>query len=215
MKIRNKTLIRIAMIATMFLIIFSLQAVFADDEISATDFTGINNALSSLNPGETLVLNPGTYAKSSGDSEIVISKDVTIQGKGPKEGVIIDANKDGRIFQIDYVTVTFINITFINAKFEGKGGAIYNDGGNIILKDTVFKDNIAEDGGAIYSESGAIYIENSVFERNTALGSSEFEGMGGAIHLSSAYLTIENCNFINNTADYGGALIVNGAHVSI
>ncbi len=92
------------------------------------------------------------------------------------------------------------------------GGAIYNES-ELVIKDTrnyktsgfAFKENTATKGGAIYNE-GTLEIENASFHLNTATGNS------GAIaqHDVNSVLKLKNVNFIENSADWGGAMVARG-----
>ena len=113
------------------------------------------------------------------------------------------------------------NFSISNCSFEDNhaklGGAIqfyYTEG---TISDSIFINNTAsQTGGAIYTEeiSGVVYnssgnkyinILNCSFEDNHA------DMDGGAIGMYfSANCTVSNSNFINNTADDGGAIFVDG-----
>ena len=92
------------------------------------------------------------------------------------------------------------------------GGAIYNES-ELVIKDTrnyktsgfAFKENTATKGGAIYN-AGTLEIENASFHLNTATGNS------GAIaqHDVNSVLKLKNVNFVENSADWGGAMVARG-----
>jgi len=176
---------------------------------------------------------------SAGDYEeynLEINNPVTIIGE---EGVVINADKKGRIFIIG-VDAEISNIIFTNAFMEsddenGYGGAIYHSSGNLIIHDSEFNYNIAGDyGGAIASHStGTLEIYNTVFNGN-GINEQSAESKGSAIYSDSETLiensqftanvmgnakgsiylagtaTIRSSEFINNEAAYGGAIYVNG-----
>lgn len=114
------------------------------------------------------------------DAQCTIGDDVVFQNNtnkvGNGGGITIsnafDFNMDGAIIQ--------------GCKATKNGGAIYYD--NVVLnsvyqskatfKNTVFKDNAAEEGGALYYDESITTIENCTFEANTASG---FDG-GAAIY---------------------------------
>lgn len=93
------------------------------------------------------------------------------------------------------------------------GGAIYNES-ELVIKDTrnyktsgfAFKENTATtNGGAIYN-AGTLDIENASFYLNTATGNS------GAIaqHDVNSVLNLKNVTFVENSADWGGAMVARG-----
>lgn len=105
------------------------------------------------------------------------------------------------------------NLTIKNSLFksnvaftdEGRGGAINCDGAQETkIENCEFWDGIApHNGGAIYGwQSGYIYIKNCKFVRNKAPNPAH----GGAIYVRWTNVVIENSEFINNTAEVGGAL---------
>ena len=112
--------------------------------------------------------------------------------------------------------VTIDNCTFTN-NFGFYGGAIYNGGGNIEIDRSFFYNNVANVAGALMMRSGTIYVDNTDFIENSA--SSEEDGFitqGGAVHNYLGDLYFTNVNFINNTADKGGALeLENGLYGDI
>lgn len=107
----------------------------------------------------------------------------------------------------DYGGITVINCTFINNYAWGAGGAIYAPSNYFKIINSTFINNIAYQGAAIYGEYGASII-NSTFINNGNLSTSQ----GGAVFMYGDNLYVENCSFINNTANYvGGAFITYSA----
>ena len=121
-------------------------------------------------------------------------------------GVYVNANSDLEV----YNTVFEAN----NATF---GSAIYDEGAPLKVDNCIFNDNAGLGIGSPGTEStqGAAIlvmtptatatITNSKFNRNTAR-------TGGAVSISRASdVSIDNCEFINNTAYYEGGAIYNYA----
>ena len=166
--------------------ICSLPTGFAANlTISAGTDGGILGALNNedLNNGDTLFLNQGTYNKADRDTNILIEKNVTIQGKGPREKVVIDGQKSSGIFTIgENVNVTFINLTFVNGNSE-RGGAIFNPfpTSTMTFINCTFINNVAVKGGAIFNHGG-VTVENCIFINNTA------RDYGGAIFDSGCFI---------------------------
>ncbi|WP_458405094.1 right-handed parallel beta-helix repeat-containing protein, partial [Methanobrevibacter sp.] len=102
---------------------------------------------------------------------------------------------------------TVYNSTFNSNTAGIKGGAIdWNATGGYVNK-SFFYNNVAQNGGAIFvgANSTAGHIINSVFEGNNA---SLADGRGGAVDWYASSGDIENSNFTNNNAAYGGAVFV-------
>jgi len=83
----------------------------------------------------------------------------------------------------------------------GRGGAIFNRGGNLLVRDTTFRGNFADDqgdtgkGGGLYN-SGSADISRSLFVRNSIAE----QGYGGAlINEAGGWLKLTNSTLSTNT----------------
>lgn len=136
----------------------------------------------------------------------------------------------GAIYSIGSLTIdasTFSNnvATHVSGIQNARGGAIYQSGGTLIVRDSVFSGNLAEglsdattnrggSGGAIYSINGTATIERCQFIDNSATsvggGTTIGSGSGGAMTMTYSTGTITDCLFTNNyvgpVAGSGGAL---------
>lgn len=111
-------------------------------------------------------------------------------------------------------TLSLNNVTIQHSQAGNSvcGGAIRTDGVAIIANSR-FQDNTAGFGGGAICTAGfgapTLQISNSSFENNRATRTDIDTGFGGAIYLNtSASLTVVGSSFINNSAQYGGALSV-------
>lgn len=148
-----------------------------------------------------------------------------------------NATDGGAIYNSGSLTITDCHISNNNLNDYGGGGAIYNDySASLRIKNSIFANNNADDidndvygyGGAIcnlgyctitdsyflnnsaYHEGGAIYNEDGINMNITNSNFTNNSGVrGGAIYSFGENLTINNCNFINNKAEYGGGAIYN------
>ena len=195
-------------------------------------FTALQDKINVADENSTIELeNNYMYNTGFDNNGILISKSVIIDGKGHS----INADGKSRIFQINNNShVTLLNLTFINAQIEGSantggGGAIFNNNANLIIKNSIFKNNTVLKffGAGIYSK-GNLTVIDSVFDNNNASwggggiyneGNMEiinstfknnYAGLyGGAVTNYHGFLKISNSTFNNNTAMiWGGA--VNG-----
>ncbi len=94
------------------------------------------------------------------------------------------------------------------------GGAIYNDGGTVTIKNTLFEEGtVNRNGGALANtNNGTVTIRDSRFVGNRTGTDNAFEG-GGAIYAGAGTTTtIINSLFAENRADNedGGAIKVSG-----
>ena len=166
-------------------------------------FNDIANLITGASAGSTIYLNGDTYIGSG--SHINIGKSLTIDG----QGATLDAQQKSRIFNVpNGVTVILNNIKFINGKATGTGvcgGAIYVDNAKLTVNNSTFNNNKAtESGGAIFvNDNGSLHVTNSNFTSNSVDNNG-----GGAILISrnSNDNNIVDCNFIDNTATWGGAV---------
>ncbi|MDL2247050.1 Ig-like domain repeat protein, partial [Methanobrevibacter sp. OttesenSCG-928-K11] len=201
--------IMIGIILAVFLLSCSLSAVSAVDK-TIDDTENILDGITDISDGDTLYLNPGIYDKA-GDRGITINKNITIQGNGSAEDVIIDAKNLNRIFTISAGnTVNLINITFTNGKTNDYGGAIYHSGDNFQIIDCIIYNNTAGYGGAIYNDGNNFSISGTIFMDNTA-------SIGGAIFNDGNNFSIIGDNILsyNFAWGYGGAIHNNGNNFSI
>ena len=117
-------------------------------------------------------------------------------------------------------TVTIKNSTFKgNDAGKSMGGAVRNNSGSaseksiITITGSTFEGNKAGNGGAVWNGTyGQVDITDSTFKGNTALAEDGL-GQGGAITNANA-MTITGGSFANNTANYSGGAIYNGAHAA-
>ena len=191
----------------------------------------IGNAIETASSGDTIFLSNGIY-RGLMNRDITIDKNLSFIGES-KENTIIDAENQGRIFNIlSGLTVNFVNITFRNG-FAIDGGAIYNKESSLTITHCVFEDNEATGrGGAIFNErSYNVKIVNTVFQKNKATingsavynfycskGSIELSqflenhasNSGGAVFNEYGHnLEVLRSNFINNLAENCGGAIYN------
>src|SRR5215212_1677985 len=166
-------------------------------------------------------------------SELVIDKNLTIDGSSLASKVNISGNNSVRVFRITSgVTVALDSLSIRNGKVTGNGGAISNNGGTLTVTNSTFSgSNATADGGAIYNAfPGVLAINESVFNNNSSArgGGIMCDGLGTLTVMNSTYssnhapsgfgdggaiyttcnATIANSTFSTNTsANTGGAII--------
>ena len=189
-------------------------------------------------PANTVITIDGEIkaTNDSGNSgEIVIDKNLTIQGKTGAASDILDANSSGanhpatphRIFKVEpHKMLTLKKLTLKNGyagngsagELGTKGGGILLENGRVSLSDVIVSDCKAStdtpwhgDGAGIYVKSGAIIMENSTLSANVA------SAYGGGIYVNeNGWLTMRGSNAITGcSAGSGGAICVSGATVDI
>ena len=171
----------------------------------ATAKKTIKNATDTVNAGGTVIIADGTYS-GTGNSNIAISKSMTIKGSS-QSGTILNGLSSSRIFAINSgcaVTVRDLTITGGKSVF---GGGIFNKGYltvvNCKFTNCITYYTYMGGGSAICSaDYSTLNVQDSIFTNNDASSSST---AGGTIYTNGT-TTINNCNFIDNSA-YAGAAI--------
>ena len=139
-------------------------------------------SLLKMEEGKTIYIAEGVnYLDAADVNGLTIDKNISIIGMGNE--VVIDANNNGRIFNIDGLTVNFSNLVFTNANVASATD---------------------KRGGAIWARNAILNIDNCQFINNTAGPSSSY---GGAINLKSSSATITDSSFSGNSAFYSGGAI--------
>jgi hypothetical protein len=153
--------------------------------INTADSNSDSSNLINVAPGSYQVINPLIQANSS--------KTLVIDGTGP--GVILTANQQGRIFEIN------ANVGFVNLSIEG-GKAVDSGmlGGNAAL------------GGGLLIDGGTAVLSNVNLSGNQAVGAAGGAGAkgvpggrgadawGGGIYLAQGTLIIKHSTISNNAA---------------
>lgn len=149
----------------------------------------------------------GTIGLTSG--ELVISESVAIQGPGARS-LAISGGGLSRILRLDDVAaknVTVADLTLTQGNAFGNGGAILNEGGNLVLQRVRLTGNTATgEGGAIYNAffnpGNVLTVQNSEISGNSA-------DKEGAIYFIGFQLRISNSTVSGNSAaDSVGAILV-------
>lgn len=157
------------------------------ENVTIDNTMSIQDAVNNVDDTDTIYLTPGTYIESG----IKIDKNITLQGIGSADEVIIDGNNLNSIILVNSVSqVKFFNITFINGNSPDYGGAIHSELG------------------------GQIYVDSCNFINNTATINGGAIDIGGEQHrikwqifTNYGFLNATNCNFINNKAYHDGGAI--------
>jgi len=169
----------------------------AEDPVETGNFTSLQSLIDQDDVKEVTL--DKNYARVAEDKNIVINKDVTIDGQGK---YTIDAKSLGRIFKVNAgSTLTLKGLTLTNG-FSAKStaGAIYVASGAALKADHVnFIDNVAYTrGAAIYSE-GTVEVDHCLFDGNDNTKRNKNEDNGGAaIYNLAGTLTVNNSEFTNN-----------------
>lgn len=201
----------------------TFDAVTADD--FATDSFGnisLRSAIQETNSiaGDAIIALPaGTYTltrtginenfASTGDLDI--NDNLTIQGAGA-DVTIIDGGAIDRIFEIaPSVTLVLSGVTIQNGVADF-GAGVYNNGGNVVLRDVIITGNVASDsvfanGGGIVNSQGNMLLERVTVKDNSA------DLDGGGVYSFEGFIEINDSTIDSNSSSRfgGGFALQSGA----
>ncbi len=230
---------------------------YSDGELTLREAIQLANLASDMN---TITFDPDLFLggpvdidmepQPSGNLRMEIFEDVDIVGPGT-DLLTIDANFLSQIFYIDSATVSISDLTleegfadgFDNGTFletiipvpvflsnSERGGAIFNQEGDLTLTNvTVVDSESLDSGGGVYNlgtltvidsefrtnfggdDGGAIYNATTDFVTGVLdvsgslfIANETFFDDGGAIHNSEGDITVDTSSFIDNFANFGG-----------
>jgi hypothetical protein len=198
----------------------------------------LRGEIAAAQSGDTIVFDPnlsGQTISLFGDGEMVINKNLTIQGPSAPLSPVTISGDGSRVFEMDgaKTVVSLSNLSFTYGSGRsyassgggapyGQGGAIWN-GGTLTISACNLSNNLAINGnlglgGAIYN-AGTLTVSNSTLDNNSVYLETWdylYVGDGGAIY-NAGTLTVSNSTLDGNTAtvrgggDGGGIYNASGA----
>ncbi len=164
------------------------------------DHVTISSAIASAVPGDVIDV-WGIIT----ETDIVIDKNLTIQGKGAESTIVQGASSKGtaggRIFFINpNVTgaITYMTIRYGNIPTY-YGGAIWNEG-TLTLKNCAVSNNTQKRGPITNRAGATIDIDNCIISNNISTD------WGGGIYNYNGMVTIDNSEFSFNNSGNVGAI---------
>src|SRR5687767_3451903 len=133
----------------------TLTVINTNDSGAGSLRQAITNAVS----GDTITFDPSLSGQvMTLSSNLLIHKDLIIDGSGLSSQVTLSGNSGSRIIQIlGSPSVTISNLKFINGFSASSGGVIYSTGDLTVINST-FTNNASSSGGAIYSTTNLTVI---------------------------------------------------------
>jgi Zn-dependent metalloprotease len=178
----------------------------------ASPCKNIQETINKAGTNDTLYVSSGTYFFSSNGSPNVVvinGKNLNIIGGWDstfttQNGVsTIDGGNANNGVLLVSGTVTIEGFIIQNSR-SSNSGAIYMVNGNLTVKRSTLKNNIAtNDGAGIFIDNGTLTVINSTISGNTATAS------GGGIYASNnigSSVTVQNSTIAYNTAATGGGI---------
>lgn len=166
----------------------------------------LRDRINTANAGDTIVFQAGLSGPISLINQIVIDKNLVINGPGA-DVVRVSGLNMWRVFSIQAGNVQISGLRITQGSASGAGGGVLVDGGNLTLNNCQINANDAESGGGALVFSGStLTIMNSTINGN----SSAVEGGGVSNRGGTLFLT--NTTINGNIAPRGGGVSVeNGA----
>lgn len=187
----------------------------ADDNTDGT----LRKEIADTPPGGTVTITP-LVTSINLNSEIIINKTLIINGNAALPPTI-NAQSNGRVFNVTTGTITLNNMTMTNG-LATDGGAIQINGATVILNNVGINNSVANgasgSGGAILVGSGGRLLANT-----STFTSNRSNRAGGAIEVTSTLdsaLVLTGCTFTTNNTGVtpatpnpgnGGAIHVTGS----
>jgi len=196
--------------------------------VGASGFGSVAAAVAAASSGDTVVVDPGTWAGGvdfGGKSIELRSRDgaestflegggwVVLQAVAGESGVVVDGftirNPGGYgIYVENGATLSLLNSVLSGMGTSSNYGGAFTIGtGFGVVEDCRFEDNDAGWGGHLYLGSGSLTVRRSTLDTGSAV-------YGGAIYQSSGSLLVEDSSFTGNVASvHSGAIWVGGSAV--
>jgi hypothetical protein len=200
----------------------------------------LRDAIAKALAGDTINFSvTGTIALTAG--ELVINKNLTINGPGANL-LTISGNNASRVLYINSnVTATLDQLTIANGRVSGsggtyQGGGVYNSGSVTISNSTISGNALDGSssnpvaGGGIYNNGGTVMLNNSTLSGNAVesfitggdLQASAWS-YGGGLASSGGSVTITGCTIHGNLLaaysisprEYGGGIYNTGGSITI
>ena len=128
-----------------------------------------------------------------------------------------DSSKvDGGAIFITGNDINVLECDFNDCQAVNSGGAIHIIGNDTCVLNCSVQNTKALVGGAIFIDGQNTTVDNSIFRKNQGTNNGGTAGSGGAIYVQGSDATISNSDFANGDAiNYGGAISVWGANANI
>lgn len=202
-----------ALLISVFSLIFllSASAVSAVTCSSTTDISTESELRTAMTAAGDTCVRLTTNVTLTGGEMVIGTGSKRVQGSG--RGTTINANSLSRVFVVGTGTEFEIyNITLKNGSvsssstYDGNGGLVYNNGGNVLIRAATINTGISATGigGNVYSAAGSLTISDGALLTNGKAAN------GGGIAIDGGSLTITGTpstpvNFTYDKANSGGA----------
>jgi len=197
----------------LFTILLASQLLIGQVIHIPNDYSTIQEGIDAADPGETVLVDPGTYVENinfNGKNITVGSLYTTTLDTAYISQTIIDGNANGSVVTFasgEEETASLIGFTITNGNTNSSGGGVHILESSPTLAHLTVKNNIADIGGGIYMGISNSTLNEIVLSNNS--------GDGGGIACQESSPEMNNLTIVNNTAPhYGGGLYCDGSQLS-
>jgi hypothetical protein len=190
------------------------------------DYTNIKSAMLMASPGDTILVEPGTYTGPNNVDLLPAGVNlVFLANSSPGSPVVLDCGGPNRAIEFSYgedASTIFHGFTIQNADIESNGGGMRIADSSPRIENCTFTDCHAWNGGAVAVYRSDTTFDGCTFTGNTAdyrgggayvyESTSDFTGClfddnsltstpqgAGALHLQSGTNTVTDCTLVENT----------------
>ncbi len=202
---------------TFIVVLLTLSVYAAQYQVDPNGgFDAIQAAIDNANAGDQIVLSPGVYTGTTGQSIYMINKFITLRSQDPNDAAVVrgtvlqcstDAGESAPAiyFEAGYEgAATFAGFTITGGLTQPAIVCSNNEDYTLILDSCVIRDNQA---GGIYGSEMSLSLVDCVFQHNQA-------EEGGALNCRDSRVEMQDCVFIENSADnQGGGIYLDESFV--
>jgi fibronectin-binding autotransporter adhesin len=173
----------------------------------------LREAIAAASPNDTITFDASlSGATIPLSSQLVLSKNVTIDGSALPLQVSISGQNAVGVFYIDAGVTAALNGLTITRGKSTSGAGIYSNQGTVTVTDcTLSWNTVTISGGGIFNFSGTLTVANSTLWENDAYdyNGGNYRGSGGAIY-NFGTMTMANSTLWQNFAISGGGICNEG-----
>ncbi len=206
---------------------FALTGIAVADTFDVHPGESIQLAIDAANHGDDVIVHAGTYTERINLS----GKAITLRGADGADVTILDGDGLGSVITCTSSegSDTVIEGLTITNGYAVSGAGLFIENASPTVRDCIFEHNTATGdtngnplnwggGGAIYADGGThLTLTGCTFRHNS--GTPEIPGWvadGGALHIRNVSVTMDNCNFHDNSCNHnGGAVFVRNRQTTI
>ncbi len=164
----------------------------------------LRQAIADACVGSTITFAPGVATVTLTSAELLINKNLTIDGGATGVTIARSAAAGTPNFRVinAFANVSLSRLTIVNGNTSGFGGGVRANSGNLTLNDSVVRNNVGGTGGGVSQAFGILTMNRTLVEGN--------QGVASGVYVQDSSATITASTIRNNTG-FGSGLRVQGA----